>query len=717
MHDVHKLCCVPPTARLLCVLLLFTTAFATEDTCSAGSTDGLCSRDKRVPKKKAVSTTGLRFGVGDHVLVQMGRREWKVGQVSAVNHREPNWPVDQVAPYLVELAQGGVVYAPVDDPRLIRQASEDDMARMRKADKVTKALARDAEAFKTAQLRAAEDLQVRPDLVAVLRYHAESCHVRPGLYANGGSMDWENQPDKFRRVLGSRSLDLPRSGATVSVPSGVPLQNLDALGVLLHDAGGITAWKSQGPRVKYSLRANPSSGALQPLEIYVFGAVGDEQAAHWHYNAYWHSLEHVAMLPPERWALILEQLPKGTILVGLTSIVWRNAWKYGDPGFRYTHHDVGHQISSFAFAAAAQQATVVLLDSLTDDEISGFMRADEPEDPVCLLAVFPNAAMAPSGEWWREFRMGKNFWKGMSKPTHSGAPVDIYYGKSEAAARPIIASVRAASTRHEPPSKAFWSAGAPPRDLPSAWAAAGPLRPLIHTRRSAQNYNPDAAPRGGLPGHLFYDMLRRVLNQPAWFPWKAAVQPFLFVHRVAGLKRGIYLMCRGRDCDELRPDLDPTHQFLWQKVPGAPPDVPLVLLRRGDVREEARLGSCVQDIASDSAFAVAFLAEHLPALKTHGAWWYRRVHWEACALGGALYLAAGAAGTSAGRLQSTGIGCFFAPWVQALLKVDAPNWADVYHFTLGWPDEDRRVDVKKPPYHHADAMRGRNRDTVSSRGE
>lgn len=58
----------------------------------------------------------------------------------------------------------------------------------------------------------------------------------------------------------------------------------------------------------------------------------------------------------------------------------------------------------------------------------------------------------------------------------------------------------------------------------------------------------------------------------------------------------------------------------------------------------------------------------------------KRAHWEACALGGALYLAAGAAGLSAGPLQSTGIGCFFAPWVQAGLQVEAPAWADVCEF-------------------------------------
>lgn len=213
------------------------------------------------------------------------------------------------------------------------------------------------------------------------------------------------------------------------------------------------------------------------------------------------------------------------------------------------------------------------------------------------------------------------------------------------------------------------------------------------------------------------DCRARTLNQPVWFPWRAAVQPFLFVHRISGLQPGIYLLCRGRTCDELRPDLDPTGQFAWQRVPGAPLDVPLVMLRAGDVREEAKLGSCVQDIASDSAFAVAFIAEHLPGMKMHGGWWYKRMHWEACALGGALYLAAGAAGVTGGALQATGIGCFFAPWVQALLKVDAPNWADVYHFTMGWPQQDRRVDVSLPPYHHADSMQGSSRDAVSSRGQ
>ncbi|CAE8615837.1 unnamed protein product [Polarella glacialis] len=526
-------------------------------------------------------------------------------------------------------------------------------------------------------------------------------------------MDWDSQPDKFRRMLGSPSLDLPRSGPEVTVPASSSLQSLSALGVLLHDAAGITAWKAQG-QARWSLRANPSSGALQPLEIYLFGTVGDDKDPwHWHYNPYWHSLERVAQLPADRWASIAKQLPDGTIVVGLTSIVWRNAWKYGDPGFRYTHHDVGHQISSFAFAAAAQNASVVLLDSLTDDEISGLMRPDAPEEPVCLLAIFPSTARAPREEWWRHVRLGGDFWQGAPAAQYHGAPVQSYYGQPEQEARPLIAAAREASRRTSPPSDEadFWHQ-APPQELPAAWASAGPLRPLIHARRSAQSFNPEAAPVGGLPSHIFYDILRRTLRQPAWFPWRSAVQPFFFIHRVADVEPGIYLLCRGRSKDELRKELDPAGKLAWEIAPGTPADVLLVLLQRGDFREEAKLGSCVQDIASDSAFAIAFLAEHLPGLEKHGAWWYKREHWEACALGGALYLAAGAANAG---LQGTGIGCFFAPWVQGLLGVEAPRWADVYHFTVGWPKTDGRVDGG-PPYIHADALRDFDRDTVSSRG-
>eukprot|EP00927_Polykrikos_kofoidii_P044786 TRINITY_DN38670_c0_g1_i1.p1 TRINITY_DN38670_c0_g1~~TRINITY_DN38670_c0_g1_i1.p1 ORF type:complete len:712 (-),score=84.11 TRINITY_DN38670_c0_g1_i1:35-2170(-) len=658
----------------------------------------------------------LRFGIDDMVMVHIGKGRWELARICDVNFQDPKSPHDEAAPYRVEISQVGFGVVPVDDARIIRKAEPEEVQRIRQTDQLLEDLRPRAQNFKQAQLDAAADRQDhRPDLAAALRYHAESCHLRPGEYAKGGAMDWNNQPDKFRRVLGAPSLDLKQSGPATELHDMCELPDLQALGTLLHDACGITAWKQHG-RAKWSLRANPSSGALQPLEVHVIGRVGAEAPAHWHYNPFWHSIERVAPVPAASWEALMKQLPRGAVIIGITRIVWRNAWKYGDPGFRYTHHDVGHLMSSFAFAAAAQHATVVLLDSLTDNELADVLRPDAPEEPVCFLAVFPSAAVAPSGEWWRHVRLGEGtFWGHEREVPYHGAPVEAYYGKPEVEARPLIAAAHAACWRSAPPEDDYWKSGAPPLSLHSAWTSAGPLRPLIHTRRSAVSYNAKLAPPGGLQRSIFDDIVRRMLHQPVWFPWRAGVQPVIFVHRVAGLERGVYLLCRDREVDELRASFDPMGQFAWTPATATPSDIPLVLLRDGDVIAAAKLASCEQDIASESAFAVAFLAEHLPALERYGSWWYPRAHWEACALGGALYLAAGAAGPEAG-LQATGIGCFFAPWVHALLGVDTPQWADVYHFTVGWPDTDERVDMSLPPYHHVESLRGRDRDTISSRG-
>src|SRR5205807_3248075 len=49
-------------------------------------------------------------------------------------------------------------------------------------------------------------------------------------------------------------------------------------------------------------------------------------------------------------------------LVGLSSIHWREAWKYGERAFRYCQHDVGHALGTLRFAAAALGWKLFLLD-------------------------------------------------------------------------------------------------------------------------------------------------------------------------------------------------------------------------------------------------------------------------------------------------------------------------------------------------------------------
>ena len=99
------------------------------------------------------------------------------------------------------------------------------------------------------------------------------------------------------------------------------LRSFEGIDVLLHDALGITAWKKSG-NAKWTLRANPSGGALQPLEAFVLGPIGDAEPSQWHYNPYWHCLGTLSPLPHAAWAELESMLPEGAIVLGSVCPVW-----------------------------------------------------------------------------------------------------------------------------------------------------------------------------------------------------------------------------------------------------------------------------------------------------------------------------------------------------------------------------------------------------------
>jgi hypothetical protein len=88
------------------------------------------------------------------------------------------------------------------------------------------------------------------------------------------------------------------------------------------------------------------------------------------------------------------------------------------------------------------------------------------------------------------------------------------------------------------------------------------------------------------------------------------------------------------------------------------------------------------------------LAEFEPRLRQQGPWAYRQLHWEAGAVGQALYLEAEAAG-----LRGTGIGCFFDDMLHELVGLRDRRWQTLYHFTVGAPVDDPRL-ATLDAYHH-----------------
>ena len=162
----------------------------------------------------------------------------------------------------------------------------------------------------------------------------------------------------------------------------------------------------------------------------------------------------------------------------------------------------------------------------------------------------------------------------------------------------------------------------------------------------------------------------------------------LFVHRVIGLAPGLYLYVRNLGhLDALRAALRPDFRWACEQ----PSTCPLFCLQEGDHRDFAKTVSCHQDIAADGAFSLGMLAQFEPVLRRGGPHAYRQLFWETGLIGQTLYLAAEAVG-----MRATGIGCYFDDLMHDRLGLRDHAWQSLYHFTIGAPVEDIRLETTTP---------------------
>jgi len=73
------------------------------------------------PEREAERLKQLRFKIGDKVACNTGSREWSKGTVVALMYRDEFMEPGMVAPYQVKLDNGDLIYAPADEPFLIRR--------------------------------------------------------------------------------------------------------------------------------------------------------------------------------------------------------------------------------------------------------------------------------------------------------------------------------------------------------------------------------------------------------------------------------------------------------------------------------------------------------------------------------------------------------------------------------------------------------------------
>ena len=442
-------------------------------------------------------------------------------------------------------------------------------------------------------------------LEIVMRYHEETKH-HFNRYARAlGYLDWANQPNPFRRYEGATLVRLPilsldeeplsppyeylyQPGALPSAPVTIRI-----LSRFFEYALALSAWKQAGG-TRWALRSNPSSGNLHPTEGYLLiGAVEGlaPTPGLYHYAPKEHGLERRADCPDELLAELLHAFPPQAFLVGLSSVIWREAWKYGERAFRYCQHDAGHAIATVRIAAATLGWSTVVLHCLADETVEnllGLNRADdftgvEREHPDLLMVVWPTDR---ARDWRRgedhvlplfldpalAHEMTKQRWYGKANRLSPDDPV----------LWEIIDAVGVASRKHSGEWHGLdWFDS--PQALPKAASSAGgpSAGRIIRQRRSLLACDGKTS----IPADTFYKMLARVMPHPElevlrrpmpWdaLPWDPTIHLGLFVHRVDGLDPGMYMLVRAPGkVDKLKIAMH--KQFAWTTTAGCPPDLPL----------------------------------------------------------------------------------------------------------------------------------------------
>jgi SagB-type dehydrogenase family enzyme len=485
-------------------------------------------------------------------------------------------------------------------------------------------------------------------------YHHATKHSYESVRTNARFLDWHNQPDPFRSYEGAPLITLPAEPgfpeagtfATIAVLAKGPKTATGSksdyreetqlevtwLSRLLWHSMAISAWKKI-PRTgyRYSLRVNPSSGNLHPTEVHLalVGFTGVDGGLY-HYRADRHALElrsrgnwteHIAR------ALALSWAAESPLIIGLTSIFWREAWKYGDRAYRYCCHDLGHAMMSLLLAARALGLPGGVVAHFSDLCLTHELGLAESDEAPMAFLVFPLESLsrrlpAPS----REAPAGApnelsveevpyELLNVMHRSTMLPDPVGPL---------PRISPAKVGSADDQP------SLADPARDTP--------LGPTARRRRSALDFDARTPPMERGEVEQLLDFATR--DWPA--DWRGN-----FCEGMTPVARGIdfvtlYLYFhRVRDCE---PGV-----YRWEKS-----NRRLERLHCGDVERVAAYLSLEQALAGNACFAVSMIADLAAAARVFGSRGYRYVHFEAGAIGQRLYVGAEALGWN-----STGIGAFY----------------------------------------------------------
>jgi SagB-type dehydrogenase family enzyme len=451
-------------------------------------------------------------------------------------------------------------------------------------------------------------------------YHRETSYgpergPRPGV-PGFVPMDPRNRPRPFKRYPQARvhrlPADLPPRGAPAAaalsgrVPLADPAVDLEILARLLFFSAGVT--RMAGPADDASwFRAAPSAGNLHPLEVYVMtGVMAGLDAGLYHFAPDVYGLEELSegdCRPAVSDAVAVPEVEASPLVLVVTGIPWRTAWKYGERGLRHVYWDAGSLLANLLAVAQGYGLSARVLLGFVDSALSRQLGIDGvAEFPVAVITVGAPGQSVGTERCEPEPRL-------VATPL-SRAPIEF----------PLVTRAQQAGNLDSAEQVTAWRAAAP-AGLPHARdevdppepARTEPIESVILRRGSTRRMRRGVAPAELL--HWGMAVATRHVPADAVAAGASVLSHELAIHAVQGLEPGLYHWVEG----------------VPQLYRAAPENV---------VRRLSRHVCLDQPLGGDSAYTDFACADLDRVLDGYGDRGYRVAQFEAGVAAGRLQLAA-----------------------------------------------------------------------------
>ncbi|HTY56236.1 MAG TPA: SagB/ThcOx family dehydrogenase [Candidatus Binataceae bacterium] len=455
------------------------------------------------------------------------------------------------------------------------------------------------------------------EIEAAATYHDITKHSYESVRRDAYALDWDNKPLPYKIYPEAASIGLPRDLSLSTVPAleviaggkrgaAAAAPDLGSLGRILFCAGGLTRSRDVGGE-QYHFRAAASAGALYPIEIYIASGEVDGLAP----GLYHFSPADLKLrgLRSGDWRSTIasacakdDLVRESRVVLVLSAIFWRSAWKYRTRSYRYCFWDAGTILANLLAAVSAEGYQAEVLTAFADQPIERLLGIDgEREGVICAVAIGKSSAQAQAAS--EPAPLNLDIVPLSSKEVAYDELIRMHRA-SKLANTEEARRVASAVYELEAPAPAHKSFELEPIEPVNALGLGATILRRGSTRVFA---------RESLDGKVVATIMDLSSGHPAAdFP--RLTDTYLIVNAVEGLEAGAYYYARERQSFDL--------------------------LKAGDFRDRAGYLCLEQRLGADCSVLICYMANLQNVLQAFGNRGYRDAHLEAGYLGGCTYLAA-----------------------------------------------------------------------------